>query len=448
MGLKTNKKVLMKAVSELKEADYSKEPELNQIYQRLAENRGRFAEILEKNINAVMQISSLDLTMQHQTERIMDIANDVSSAAETIFGNASDRADNQHEQLTHTIIQASEETAEVYKKIEISQNELTNIKELSSQAITVSHEMQKDLDYLFQIIDHMNDVISGINTISLQTNLLALNASIEAARAGEAGKGFAVVAEEIRSLAEETQKLTDGMGDFVEGIKSASEKSVSSATSTIDALDSITEKIGNVWSLNDENQKHVAKVNDSMSSVTAVSEELSSSMTQMEEQLRNSIEFMQNVGTDLKKATQPVVGIEKTLDETVKQMGSMTDDAFFHLKNQEFAKYVSNAITAHRTWLGNLQKMVQSRTITPLQMDSSKCGFGHFYYAMKPKMPEMIPIWVGLEAKHKRFHGFGAEVMDALNNSDYARAEKLYYDAEQYSKGLIADLEKLQSLAE
>lgn len=450
MGYKTKKAILMKSVSELKAADYSKEPELNRIYQRLVNGRQQFAEILEKNIKAVMQISSLDLTMQHQTEKIMDISNSVARATETIFGSSgssSGISSNQHEELTHTIIRASEETAEVYKKIELSQSELTNIKDLSAQAIIVSQEMQKDLDYLFQVINRMNTVIADINNISLQTNLLALNASIEAERAGTAGKGFAVVAHEIRSLAGETQKLTDNMSEFIEGIKSASEKSVSSATNTINALDSMTEKIGNVWELNDENQRHVAMINDSMSSISAVSEELSSSMDQMEEQLRSSTEFMQNVSHDLKKATEPVVEIEKTLDETVRQMGVMTDDAFFHLENQEFAKYVGNAISAHRTWLSNLQKMAQTRIVAPLQLDSSKCGFGHFYYAMTPKIPEMLPIWNGLGAKHKRFHKFGADVINALNSSDYFRAEQLYRDAEHYSKELIADLEKLLELA-
>lgn len=447
MGPNRKKAVLIKAVSELKAADYSREPELKCIYQRLTNSRKQFAEILEKNINAVMQISSLDLTMQHQTERIVDISNSVAKATETIFGNSADMANNQHEELTNTIILASSETSEVYKKIEISQNELTNIKELSSQTMEISREMQKDLDYLFQIINRMNDVITSINSISLQTNLLSLNASIEAARAGEVGKGFAVVADEIRGLAEETHKLTDSMGEFVENIKEASQKSVTSTTNTINALDSMAEKISNVWALNDENQTHIAMINDSMSSITAVSEELSSSMTQMEDQLRNSTEFMQNVSNDLRKAIEPVVEIEKTLDDTVRQMGSMTDDAFFHLENQEFAKYVRNAISAHRTWLGNLQKMTQSRTIMPLQIDSSKCGFGHFYYAMTPKIPEMIPIWKGLEEKHKRFHKFGTDVINAINSSDYFRAEQLCRDAENYSKELIADLEKLLQLA-
>ncbi len=450
MGYKTKKTTLMKAVSELKPTDYSKEPELDHIYQRLSNGRKQFAEILEKNINAVMQISSLDLTMQYQTEKIMDISNSVARATETIFGssgNSSGTSNNQHEELTHTIIHASEETAEVYKKIEISQNELTTIKDLSTQAIVISQEMQQDLDYLFQIINRMNDVITGINTISLQTNLLALNASIEASRAGTAGRGFAVVANEIRSLAGETQKLTDSMGEFVENIKNASQKSVSSVNSTIDALDTMTQKIGNVWELNDENQKHIAMINDSMSSISAVSEELSSSMAQMEDQLRSSTDFMQNVSNDLKTATKPVVEIEKTLDDTIRQMGSMTDDAFFHLENREFAKYVSNAISAHRSWLSNLQKMALSHTIIPLQLNSSKCGFGHFYYSMTPKMPEMLPIWTKLGDKHKHFHQFGADVVNAIQSSDYLKAEQLYQDAEHYSKDLIADLEKLLQLA-
>ena len=79
---------LVKALSELKEANYSKDPQLYQIYQRLASGREQFAEIFEKNMKAVMQISSLDLTMQHQTEKIVNIAEDVAKATESIFGAA------------------------------------------------------------------------------------------------------------------------------------------------------------------------------------------------------------------------------------------------------------------------------------------------------------------------------------------------------------------------
>ena len=345
MAIVKKNSVLMRAISQLQDTDYSANPDLAQIYRRLSEGREQFAKVLEKNINAVMQISSLDLMMQHQTEEILDISRRVSHATETIFGGSMGNSNNQHEELTNTIIRVSEQTSEVYRKIEAGQSELTTIRDLSDQTIAISQHMQQDMDELIQTIDHISELVSGINSISMQTNLLSLNASVEAARAGEAGKGFAVVANEIRALAEQTQTLTKGMESFVENMKNASAKSVKSSTSTIEALETVTEKIKNVWELNNESQQYVSRVNDSVSSIAAVSEEISNSMREMERQLKDSTGFMQKVGEELKQSAKPVIDIEKNLDETVRQMGEMTKDAFFHLKNQEFAQYMTQAIS-------------------------------------------------------------------------------------------------------
>lgn len=454
MGMKGNKAELMKAVSELKAVDYSKEPELNSMYMRLSNGRKQFAEIFEKNIKVIMQISSLDLTLQHQTEKIMDISQSIERATTAIFGTSSGGAyaagtsNNKHEELTDTIVKVSEDTQEVSRKIESGQNELTSIKELFEQLLVVSKEMKEDMENLFEIMRRMGEVITGIDTISMQTNLLALNASVEAARAGVAGKGFSVVANEIRELAGETQKMVGNMGDFVENMKQASQKSSKSASNTISALDSMTDRIKNVWELNDENRKRVSEVNEAISSIAAVSQEISHSMTEMENQIIGSTDFMRQVSTDLNQAIEPVVNIEKTLDEAVKQMGAMTDDAFFRLENKEFAGYVKNAISSHHVWLDNLYKMVKERKVNPLQLDSSKCGFGHFYYSMTPKIPEVLPIWDALGQKHRRFHQFGASVIRALNFGNYSEAEQIYRKAENYSKELIADLEKILLLAE
>ena len=446
MMFSTRRTELIKAISELKNADYGKMPELNSIYQRLSNGRAQFEEALENNINAIMQISALDLTLNHLTEEILEISRSVAAATDIIFGgdtSTSGRANSQHEELTNTIIHASEETDEVYKKIELGQNELTAIKELSTQTIQVSLQMQKDMTELFELIDQMNSMIAGIDSISLQTNLLSLNASIEASRAGEAGRGFAVVADEIRSLAGETQKLTSNMGEFVEGIKNASEKSTESVSNTIKALQTMTEKIGNVWELNDENQNHVSKVNDSISSLAAVSEEISSNMAEMENQLKNNTDFMYNVHNELKSASEPVITIEKTLDESTKIMGKMANDAFFHLERSEFSKYISKAIIAHKKWLENLGNMIAKKAVMPLQLNASKCGFGHFYYAITPNIPEIQSIWNALEAKHKKFHGYCSQAIDALHQGDYIRAEQIYHEAENYSRELISDMDKM-----
>ncbi len=447
MITRKRKAILMKAVSELKRADYTSEPELGVMYDRLADGRKQFAEVFDKNINAVMQISSLDLTMQHQTTKIVDISKKIANAADTIFGATSGSTNNPQEELTNTIINISGETDQVYKKIEEGQNELTAIKDFSTQTITAAGEMQTDMDELINLINHISSILSGIDTISLQTNLLALNASVEAARAGEAGKGFAVVAGEIRELAEETQKLTKDMGTFVENMRHASKKSVQSSDTTIQSLKSMADKITNVWELNDESKRHIAQINDSISSMASVSEEISSAMAEMENQLNESTEFMRSVGHDLKQATEPVVNIEKTLDDSVKKMGHMSEDAFYHIENEEFIKYLNTAITAHQTWLSNLKKIVDTKNVIPLQLDSSRCGFGHFYYAVTPNIPGVLPIWKELEGKHRKFHTYGQVVINAINNQEYGMALQVYNEAVAYSSELITDLKKIIALA-
>ncbi len=448
MAIMNRKAALMQAVSELKETDYSKEPELNKIYQRLLRSRAQFAEVLDKNIKAVMQISSLDLMLQHQTEKINAISSKVTKATETIFGSSTEASNNRHEELTNTIIHVAEATDEVHQKTAAGQTELTAIKNLSDQTIKASRQMQEDMGHLTDIIAQINAVIAGIDSISLQTNLLALNASVEAARAGEAGKGFAVVASEIRELAEETQKLTGNMSSFVDNMKKASSQSVQSSTDTVESLIAMADKINNVWQLNKESQQHISNVNESVSSIAAVSEEITSSMAEMEHQLKESSSFMRQVGKELKQAAEPVIEIEKTLDESVKRMGNMTQDPFFHLKNQEFAEYMHNAISSHHAWLDNLRKMISDRTVLPLQLDSSKCGFGHFYHAMTPSIPSILPIWGGLGPKHRKFHSYGASAIHAIKSGDYREAERIYREAEACSRDLIADMEKIVHLTQ
>ena len=463
MGLMKSKSSLIDSVAELKEADYSKNPKLGDIYQRLLKGREQFEGVMDKDIQAVMEISALELALDQHTDRLIDISSAVADET-TILHKAAEESsmvaaqvNGQHEDLTKTIVSAAEDTNEVHQKIESGQNELSAIKDLSTRMIQESKEMQEDMNTLLEIISHMNEVISGINSISSQTNLLALNASIEAARAGEAGRGFAVVADEIRQLAEETQKLTANMGDFVDKIKTASQKSSESVTSTIDSLGTVTEKIQSVWEINDENQKHVSRVNESISSLAAVSEEICSSMAEMESQtvnikeqcmyLEENTHQVRVISKRLKETTAPVAKIETVLDEAAKQMGDMTDDAFYRMEYTEFIKYMDKAINAHNAWLDNLRKMVEERTILPLQLDAAKCGFGHFYYSMTPKTPEIRKVWEGVAEKHKKFHEFGKSVIQAIMKEDFTTAERKCLEAEEYSKVLIHDLQEMKDIA-
>ena len=42
---------------------------------------------------------------------------------------------------------------------------------------------------------------------------------------------------------------------------------------------------------------------------------------------------------------------------------------------------------------------------------------------------------------------FGADVIKAINNGDYFRAEQIYDEAAHYSKGLIEDMKKMLQIA-
>lgn len=456
-----NNKKLIQAVAYMQDADYRKEPELGEIYKRLINNRKNFEDVLEKDMGAVMQISSLDLVLEQHTDNLKDMSNQVADASEIIYSASVDTATvthsvtQQYEELTNTIMTTANESDEVYKRIEEGQNELTEIKELSDNTIIMSEDMKKDMDELADVITRMNEVIAGINSISSQTNLLALNASIEAARAGEAGRGFAVVAEEIRKLAEETQSLTKSMDGFVEGIRRASEKSTESAKNTIESLGTMTDKIGNVWSINEENKQNISAINASISSIASVSEEIGSSMEEMEsaagniqeqcENLKENAARMRDVTAALKDVTKPIIQIEHMLDDAAKTMGKMSQDLFFKLEKEEFLKYINNAITAHNSWLDNLKQIAQTGVAMPIQLDDTKCGFGHFYYAMTPHTPAVREVWKGLGEKHKKLHGYGKKVTEALFNENND-ALKIYNEAEDYSKELLGDLEKIKKI--
>lgn len=466
MALGKNKKIvnLVQSISEMKEENYAAGlPELQNMYERMNAGRRQLAQVYGEDMKAVMTMSALGLKVGHDTVKMTTAAEDVNAATKTIHdataktSSIAEEVRNAHEGLTNTIIDVSEKTTDIYKKIENGQEELTAIRDLSKDAISESTEMKKNMDALMDVINHMNEVIEGINAISEQTNLLALNASIEAARAGEAGKGFAVVAEEIRQLAEGTKQLTGNMGEFVEGIRDASEKSSKSVDVAITSLDNIDQKINAVWNINDENKKNVGTISESIGSLAGISEEISSSMNVLETQvsciedqcsnLSNDAELLTVINGNLKGSVEPLTQVETGMDNVAKVIGEMSRDAFYRMDNAVFDTYVQKAMEAHRAWLETLHTMVTEKNVLPLQFDDTKCGFGHFYYSMHPGNPAIAPVWNALAEKHRRFHGYGKEVQQALFDENAERAEEIYQEAEKCSNELQNDFAAILNIS-
>jgi len=444
---------LIDSVAELKNVDYSKQPKINAIYERLVKGREQFEVVMDRDITAVMQISSLDLLLSQQTDELQNISEIVADATERIQSDAEDsstvagQVNEQHEDLTRTIIEASEDTSAVHKKIEASQDELTVIKDLSTKTIEGSKEMQQDMDALLDVINHMNDVISGINSISSQTNLLALNASIEAARAGEAGKGFAVVADEIRKLAEETQQLTATMGNFVENIRVASQKSAQSATNTVNALNSMSEKITAIWDINEDNMENMKQIASNVTSLAAVSQEISSAMHELGnqtieisnqcEQLAETTVQMGGVTENVTKSIQPFYRIQDELNFALNSLCEMSTDAFFQRDERTYFLYISWVKMAHKQWLETFDQILKTRELLPVELNPTKCIFGQCFKYLTPSEPEALASWKKLDAPHNKLHEVGKKTYDAMRRGDFDTASTLYKEMQKLSNELV-----------
>ncbi len=435
-----------------------------QIQSRLMDGREKFNQLVGGVCSSVMKISALDLVMHNSTEKMSHISNNIKRISEVVVQasqlteESMDEVVNAHEGFTESITQVSAAAGEIMEDMEASSSEISAIVEESQATIDKSTKIKDDMHQLLEIIKGMNEVIKGINSISSQTNMLALNASIEAARAGEAGKGFAVVAEQIRSLADETKQLTANMEGFIAEIESAATISSGNLDKSAVELGTMRENLSKVLVNNQKNVTNIVNITDSITTIAATSEEIFSAVTNVQDSMGRLREEctalneqsinLENVSEDLQNNMQPVSEIEKGLDDSAKLMGQMVEDVFYMLNNRQFITNVQNAITAHQNWLNTLNKMVKSRECLPLQTDDTKCAFGHFYYAMTPRNGMISPIWSGLAEKHRRFHGYGKNVINAIKSQDYMRAENEYKQAVKLSEDLIADFRRIIANAE
>ena len=128
------------------------------------------------------------------------------------------------------------------------------VRELSFQSV-------KKMKRLGESAQDIGDIVQTVAEIANETNILALNATIEASRAGEHGRGFALVAQEIRTLAGKSAEATRTIQARVKAIQNettgvvvttehsmqqivAQSELASQAGAALDAVDTVTQRIG------------------------------------------------------------------------------------------------------------------------------------------------------------------------------------------------------------
>ncbi len=115
------------------------------------------------------------------------------------------------------------------------------------------------------------------------------------------------------------------------------------------------------------------------------------------------------------------------------------------LSNADFNESLNKAQLSHQSWMENLKKIVEENTILPLQTHSTKCAFGHFYYALPVSNALINTQWQQIAPLHKDLHDTGAEVIEAVRVGNIEKAEILCQKAENFSTQII-DLMKAISV--
>jgi methyl-accepting chemotaxis protein len=195
----------------------------------------------QATIRETIDLLELDLTaMIHDVGRAADIVSQgVRSSADSfaaIRARTGELAVKSQDAKrdTHAFAQATEELARTSGEIGRRVSEADTLAQNAGKA---TEDAGRSVDNLRASSAQIGNVVNLIANIARQTNLLALNATIEAARAGAAGRSFAVVAAEVKALSLQTQRATEEIKKSIASLQS-------DATSSIDAVQKISDVIG------------------------------------------------------------------------------------------------------------------------------------------------------------------------------------------------------------
>jgi methyl-accepting chemotaxis protein len=79
----------------------------------------------------------------------------------------------------------------------------------------------------------------------------------------------------------------------------------------------------------------------------------------------------------------------------------------------------------HYRWTDSLREAVRHRSRFAGELDPVKCAFGEWYYSYKMPYPELKGLFESLEKPHKQLHEAGASVVKAIQQGNYAEAERI-----------------------
>ncbi|MDR5659062.1 methyl-accepting chemotaxis protein [Serpentinicella sp. ANB-PHB4] len=428
-------------------------------FNRLFRNESEMKEAANEVLDVSIDLSNFDVNMAHISKKLIEFAQEMAVLSESNLAIVEQTTASMNE-VNHTVHVTSDTLNKLSGSSQnlmdtnySSQRQLEEINSLKENVIKDANVMNEKIEQLVDMAIKVNDIVEGVGAIAEQTNLLALNASIEAARAGNHGKGFAVVAEEIRKLADDTKTSLSGMKSFVNNIQDAAKEGKQSMVNTIDSTEHMSQKIETVTDTMKQNVEmlkntinDVKYINESMGGIEKSTEEINLAMDASSKDAEKLSEMTVTIQEDAQlsaKYAKEISRIDDHLSATVKNMMSALHGGSNAISNDEFLEKINAAKEGHIAWMETLREIVSNMETRPIQINGSKCAFGHFYEAMQVTHPSIDSDWKAIDSVHKQLHRVGETVLKLVESNDKNQAEAEYNKADALSKEVFKYLNKI-----
>lgn len=438
-------------------------PLLSSIATRLESGKERVSGLIKGMLNLATQASDFGLRLNFHSSRIKTSTQEMAGMVKSMYAALEETTASMEQisgassELSASLDQISIQSQLLSENTSQNSEMLGQVRTSNREVVAFSNNMKTDVLGLVQTLHDMQEAMGGILQISNQTNLLALNASIEAARAGEAGRGFAVVAEEIRSLSGTTKNLLQRLNGLLRDVNAASSQSSASVDKTMELILGVDSAIDSMAGILEANDQSIREITESITNIVASNEEASAALQEVTASM-NTISRdaqgvsqqaaqLEKVGEDVAQMAVAMGDIEANIESIANAGGEVAQDSFYRLSNDDFIASVESAIAAHLNWMKNLNQMVASMQLTPLQTDEHKCGFGHFYYSVRPSAQSIAPLWLEVEGLHSQLHRQGETVMELIRRNDQVAAKQAAQATEELSQRVIAILQQMTEAA-
>ncbi len=426
-------------------------------FDKLLASEAKMAGACKTMLGTVSALSEFDVRMTHSSYSLMNFAKEMATLSESNLAIVEEITASMNDvnetiaQTSQKMVRLSAASQNLIAKNDESLVQIGEINALKENVVADTTLMRDQIEQLVDMATRVNDIVDGVAAIAEQTNLLALNASIEAARAGEFGRGFAVVADEIRKLADSTKANLNDMRVFVNNIQQAAQGGRESLGNTLRSTSSMNGKLDNISATVTENVVMLKTAVQDVDDISALMVNIKESAGQVNQAMSLSAQdaeklhgMTQAIHDDAAQSAanaKQITKIDEELSAIVRDMVSALNGGIHAISNEELVANLRKAKEAHANWMRNLRKIADEMKTYPIQTNSRRCAFGHFYHAITITQPDVLREWAAIDAVHNDMHAMGEKVIAAVNAGDAAGAQALYTQAEALSHQIFAHLD-------